>query len=314
MAHLPTHQSTQVLPAQAGISRRSVYSVWMGPTGAPKPLLVWCSIQHHTCLQLPQRSISKNQAQLLSWLDSPTSHRSVPKCWGWTTPSTPIWRNFLASNHKHGRQCKIGCESPWILGKREARCILWGCLTHLHHPMLTRPSNLSTGRMRKREGIWEADHRNWAWLFHTPSDVSNWWTGPLSWNLLQEIGLHDQPKALLAVLQDNEDDSVHVCLFTDRFGCPLFETSQISPPQACQTRSQRHPYWHDRQWGPPLNSFYALIMTNAYVNTLHYVTLCVTHYLAVISHSQCCVVFVYFPMLSRCILPKKITLHYITLD
>ena len=46
-----------------------------------------------TCRQLPQRSISNNQAQSHLQLDSPTSHQSVPKCWGWTTPSIPIRRN-----------------------------------------------------------------------------------------------------------------------------------------------------------------------------------------------------------------------------
>ena len=38
----------------------------MGPTGASKPLLMWCSIQHHTCLQLPQRSISNNHIRNLT--------------------------------------------------------------------------------------------------------------------------------------------------------------------------------------------------------------------------------------------------------
>ena len=67
LAHHPIHQSTQVILAQAGF----VYLIWMGPTGAPKPLLMWYSIQQHTCLQLPQRSIVKYQAHHLR-LDSPT--------------------------------------------------------------------------------------------------------------------------------------------------------------------------------------------------------------------------------------------------
>ena len=45
-----------------------------------------------TCRQLPQRSISNNWAQSHLQLDSPTS-QSMPKCWGWTTPSIPIQRN-----------------------------------------------------------------------------------------------------------------------------------------------------------------------------------------------------------------------------
>ena len=44
--HKQTFQSTRVLLAQAGISRHFVYSIWMGPTEAPKPLLMWCSVQH----------------------------------------------------------------------------------------------------------------------------------------------------------------------------------------------------------------------------------------------------------------------------
>ena len=40
-------------------------------------------------------------------------------------------------------------------------------------------------------------------LSHTPSDVRNWQTEPLSWSLLQEIGPHDQPKAFITILRDS---------------------------------------------------------------------------------------------------------------
>ena len=43
------------------------------PQGLPSHCL-WCSVQHHTCLQLPQRSISNNQAKSHQRLDSPASH------------------------------------------------------------------------------------------------------------------------------------------------------------------------------------------------------------------------------------------------
>ena len=63
LVHHTTHQSTRILLAQAGVLRCFVHSKWLEPTRAPKPLPMWCSIQHHTCLQLPQRSISNNLAQ-----------------------------------------------------------------------------------------------------------------------------------------------------------------------------------------------------------------------------------------------------------
>ena len=46
LAHHPTNQSTRVLFAQAGISRRFVYSIWMGPTGLPS--LCSCGAQFNT--------------------------------------------------------------------------------------------------------------------------------------------------------------------------------------------------------------------------------------------------------------------------
>ena len=80
LVHHTTHQSTRILLAQAGVLRCFVHSKWLEPTRAPKPLLMWCSIQDHTCLQLPQRNISNTLAQSHPRLDSPISHQSVPKC------------------------------------------------------------------------------------------------------------------------------------------------------------------------------------------------------------------------------------------
>ena len=121
LAHHPTHQSTRVLLAQAGILRCFMHSLWMGPTGASKPMLMWCSTQHHTCLQLPQRSISNNQVQSHPRLDSPASHWGVPKCWVWTTPSTPIRRNFPAPNHKLGDNARPDVKALGFWGN-EKQC------------------------------------------------------------------------------------------------------------------------------------------------------------------------------------------------
>ena len=152
----------------------------MGPTGASKPLFLWCSVQHHTCLQLPQRSISNNQAQSHPRLDSPASHWCVPKCWDWTTPSIPIRRNFPAPNHKLGRQCKTRCESPWILGKCEAMCVFDVRVFNSFAP--SHANHLQKEWGGDEKAIWEENHWHWAWLFHTPSDVSDWRTWPLSWS------------------------------------------------------------------------------------------------------------------------------------
>lgn len=124
-----------------------MHSIWMGSTGAPKPLLMWCSIQHHTCLQLP--TIKHNRIRDL------TAQLLTKVC-----PSVEVephlqplsGETFQNQTTNVEENARLDVKALGFWGnKRLGAFFDVGCLTHLHHPMPTRPSNPPTERVKRRK-------------------------------------------------------------------------------------------------------------------------------------------------------------------